>query len=321
MTDVKTPSAAALPRPLPQPGRLPRRRRGSALARSQRRWGPLFAAPAVIGFLVFTLGPMVASLAIGMTDWTIGATPHLVGLANYRAIAHDGLFWKSLRVTGSFALLAVPGGLVVAFFTAALLNRAGRGRGFFRTVFYLPVLVPPVASAVLWLWIFNPDVGLLNAALRALHLPTSTWVYGERTAVPSIALMTIWGFGNMTLVFLAGLQGVPRELYEAAEVDGASAWRRMWHITVPTISPIILFNLVTGLIAAVQSFDAAYVMTNGGPNNATLFYVFYLYTKAFSEAQLGYASALAWILFLIILAATLLIFRTARHWVFYQGNR
>lgn len=298
----------------------PARKRKHPLTRMQNIWGWVFAAPAAIGFVVFVAGPMLASLGIGLTDWTIGASPTFIGLGNYQAIAQDPLFWKSIRVTAEYAVLAVPGSLVVAFSVALLLHKTPRGRGFFRTLFYLPVLVPPVASSVLWLWIFNPDGGLANAFLSWLGLPTSTWVYGESSAVPSIALMAIWGFGNMALIFLTALQGVPRDLLEAAEMDGANGLRRVWHITVPQISPIIFFNLVTGLIAAFQSFDAAFVMTGGGPNNATQFYVFYLYTKAFGEAQLGYASALAWILFLIILAVTLLIFRTARSWVFYEGS-
>lgn len=300
--------------------RAPRPARGG-LQRSQGRWGWFFAFPAILGFFLFTLGPMLASGVIGMTNWTIGQAPRFIGLDNYRAIAHDSLFWKSLSVTGYYAILAVPGGLIVAFFTAALLNQARRGRGLFRTIFYLPVLVPPVASAVLWLWIFNPDSGLLNEMLKALGLPPQLWVYGENTAMPSVALMSVWGFGNMALVFLAGLQGVSKELYEAAECDGASVIRRMWHITIPSISPVILFNLITGMIAAVQVFDVAYVMTQGGPNNATLMYVFYLYSKAFSESRLGYASALAWILFLIILVVTVILFRTSRQWVFYEGGQ
>ena len=263
---------------------------------------------------------MVASLVIGMTNWTIGAPAKFIGLGNFIAISKDDLFWKSLSATGYYAILAVPGGVIVAFLVAALLNRARRGRGVFRTIYYLPVLVPPVASAVLWLWIFNPDSGLANTVLKALGLPPSNWVYDESTAVPSVALMTIWGFGNMALVFLAGIQGVPRDLYEAAECDGANGLQRMWHITVPAISPIILFNVITGMIAAVQVFDPAYVMTQGGPNNATLFYVYYLYTKAFSDAQLGFACALAWILFLVILVVTLILFRTSRAWVFYEGD-
>ncbi|MBK7819960.1 MAG: sugar ABC transporter permease [Tessaracoccus sp.] len=298
-----------------------RTRPRNGLQRSQGRWGWIFALPAVVGFLVFTLSPMIASGVIGTTSWTIGQSPQFVGLGNYTAIAQDSLFWKSLSVTGYYAILAVPGGLIVAFLTASLLNKAKRGRSTFRTIYYLPVLVPPVASAVLWLWLFNPDSGLLNEVLKLFGLPPSLWVYGEETAIPSVALMAIWGFGNMTLVFLAGLQGVSRELYEAAECDGASPLRRMWHITLPSISPVILFNLITGMIAAVQIFDAAYVMTQGGPNNATLVYVFYLYSKAFGEGQLGYASALAWILFLIILVVTVLLFRTSRQWVFYEGGK
>lgn len=304
----------------PRKGHPRPRKKLSGLGRTQSIWGWIFVAPAFLGFLVFVAGPMLASLGIGLTDWTIGATPNFIGMKNYLAIANDPLFWKSLSVTAEYVLLAVPGSLLVAFIVAFLLHRAKRFRGVFRTVFYLPVLVPPVASAVLWLWIFSPDAGLANAILRAFGLPPSNWVFGEDTAVPSIALMTIWSFGNMALIFLTGLQGVPRDLIEAAECDGAGPIRRLWHITLPQISPIIFFNLVTGMIGAFQSFDAAFVMTSGGPNNATLFYVYYLYSKAFSDAQLGYASALAWILFVIILLVTLLIFRTARSWVFYEGS-
>ena len=309
VTGVVTPAAVTT---------RPRRQRNiSPLQRSQVKWGYIFAAPAVLGFIIFTAGPMLASLVVSLTNWTIGTSPSFIGTRNYQDILHDQLFWKSVRVTAWYAVLAVPGGIIVAFLVALLLNNAGRrSRGFFRTTFYIPVLVPPVASSVLWLWLYNPDSGLLNAALKFLHLPTSLWVYGEKTAVPSVALMTMWAFGNMALIFLAGLQGVPKELLEAAQIDGASAVRRLWHITLPQVSPIILFNLITGMIAAVQAFDAAYVMTNGGPNNATLFYVFYLYTKAFSQAQLGYASALAWVLFATILVVTAALFRTARHWVF-----
>ena len=292
----------------------------SGMSRSQQRWGMFFAAPAIVGFILFTFGPMLASLFIGMTDWTIGSPVKFIGMDNFVAIAQDNLFWESTFATSYYAVLAVPGGVLVAFLVAVLLNNAKHGRGVFRTIYYLPVLVPPVASAVLWLWIYNPDAGLLNSLLKAVGLPGSSWVYGESSAVPSIALMTIWGFGNMALVFLAGLQGVSQDLYEAAECDGANALQRMWHITVPSVSPIILFNLITGMIGAVQVFDAAYVMTNGGPNNATLFYIFYLYTKAFGEAQLGYASALAWILFMVIVIVTAVIFKTSKAWVFYEGG-
>ncbi|TXR51305.1 carbohydrate ABC transporter permease [Quadrisphaera setariae] len=293
----------------------------SALARSQSRWGRLLAAPAVVGFAVFTVGPMIASLVIGSTNWSIGTNPTWAGTENYEAIFADPRFYASLKATFLYALLAVPGTVIVAFLVATLMHQVRRGRGFFRTVFYLPVLVPPVASAVLWLWLFDPTAGLLNSALRMLHLPTSQWIYGESSALPSISLVAIWGFGNMALIFLAALQGVPRELMEAAEVDGAGPLRRTWNITLPIISPIILFNLITGFIAAVQNFDSAYIITNGGPNDATLFYVFYLYTKAFTDGQLGYASAMAWILFVVIVAITVVVFRTSRYWVYSEGSK
>lgn len=259
---------------------------------------------------------------ISFTDWIIGVPPAFIGVDNYaEMLGEDTRFWKSLIVTAEYVVLAVPGSVVAAFLAALLLHQARRARGFFRTVFYLPVLVPPVASAVLWLWIFNPDNGLANIVLGWLGLPQSNWIYGESSAVPSVAIMTIWGFGNTALIFLAALQGVPRQLLEAAEVDGAGPLRRVWHVTLPQISPIIFFNVVIGLIAAFQSFDAPFVMTSGGPNNATLFYVFYLYTTAFSDARLGYACALAWVLFVIVLIVTLAVFRSARSWVYYEGDR
>ncbi|WP_432512148.1 carbohydrate ABC transporter permease [Kineococcus sp. SYSU DK001] len=318
---TSTPLGVTPPVAPPRRGRPRPRRSTGALARQQTRWGWIFAAPAVAGFVVFTVGPMIASLVIGLTDWSIGGAPQFVGADNYRAILDDPRFLASLKATLLYALLAVPGTVVVAFGVAALMNQVQRGRGFFRTVFYLPVLVPPVASAVLWLWLFDPTAGLLNSALRLVGLPQSQWIYGESTALPSIALVAVWGFGNMALVFLAALQGVPRELVEAAQMDGAGTLRRTWHITLPQISPIILFNFVTGMIAAVQNFDSAYVITNGGPNDATLFYVFYLYTKAFGEGQLGYASAMAWILFVVIVVVTAVLFRTARYWVHTEGSK
>lgn len=302
---------------LPAPAASARR---SGLAQQQNRWGWIFAAPAIIGFVVFVAGPMVASFVIGLTDWSIGLSPTFVGFDNYTALFQDERFWAALRATAFYTALAVPGGVAVAFLVALLLNRARRGRGFFRTLFYLPVLVPPVASAVIWLWIFAPDSGLANSALRAFGLPTLQWIYDERTAVLSLALMTIWAFGNMSLIFLAALQGVPRELLEAAEMDGAGPIRRLFAVTIPQVSPIILFNVITGSIAALQAFDSAYVMTQGGPNNATLFYAFYIYQTAFSNGNLGYASALGWILFLLVLVLTAVVFRTARHWVFYEGE-
>jgi multiple sugar transport system permease protein len=298
----------------------PRRRRRSALRRSQALWGWIFAAPAAIGFFVFIAGPMVASLFTSLTDWQIGGDMRFIGLGNYQKMLDDAVFWKSLRATGYFAVLSVPLSILFAFVAALLLNQARRARGFFRTLFYLPVLVPPVASSVIWLWIYSPDNGLANSMLKMLGLPPLQWIYDESTAVPSIAFMTAWAFGNMALIFLAALQGVPAQLLEAAAVDGAGPLRRMWSVTLPHVSPIILFNMITSMIAALQAFDSAYVMTKGGPNYATTFYVFYLYQQAFDQGELGYASALAWVLFVVVLVVTIILFRTSRRWVFYEAE-
>ncbi|MFG1905798.1 carbohydrate ABC transporter permease [Kribbella sp. NPDC048928] len=286
--------------------------------RAERRWGLLLAAPAILGFAIFTIGPMIASLFFSLTDWRIGAPAKFIGLGNYQQLGHDPLFWKSLNVTTYYTLGVVPLTLLVGFAVAMLVNQGVRGKGFWRTVYYLPTLVPAVASSVLWIWIFNPDFGLLNSMLRQGGLPTSSWIYGERSAVPSLILMSTWGFGNAMVIFLAGLQGVPRQLYEAVAIDGGGTWARFRHVTLPFMTPTIFYNLVTGTIGTFQVFNQAYIMTQGGPNNATEFYIYYLYTKAFTDSEIGYASALAWVLFVIVLVITVLLFRNARRWVYYE---
>lgn len=297
-----------------------RRRRLTGLRRHEQRWGMVLAAPAVIGYLVFILAPMVASFVISLSDWSIGASPSFVGMENYRSLVDDHLFSKSLFVTTYYTLAAVPLGLFVAFCGALLLNRKVRGRGIWRTIYYIPVLVPAVANAVLWMWLFNPDFGLLNRVLGSVGLPESQWIYDSSTAVPSMVLMSVWGVGNAVVIFLAGLQGVPRHLYEAVDVDGGTAWHKMRFVTIPIMTPTIFYNLTAGMIGTFQAFSEAYIMTGGGPDNSTLFYVFYLYRTAFTESRLGYASALAWVLFLIVVVVTLLLFRSARHWVYYEGG-
>lgn len=270
------------------------------------------------GFLIFTIGPMIASGVFSLTDWTIGVSPHFIGGRNYNTLVHDHLFWKSLSVTAYYTVGSVPLVLIVGFFVALLLNQKVKGLSFWRTIYFLPTLVPAIAGAVLWIWIFNPDFGLLNSLLRSAGLPTSQWIYSERAAVPSLILMSTWGFGNAMVIFLAGLQGIPRQLLEAASIDGAGTWARFRNVTLPFMTPTIFYNLVTGVIATFQVFNQAYVMTQGGPNNATLFYIYYLYTKAFGQGQMGYAAALAWVLFVIVLIVTLLLFRNARGWVYYE---
>lgn len=294
------------------------RRRLSGLGRVEQRWGWFFALPAIAGFLIFTIGPMIASGVFSLTDWTIGLSPRFIGGRNYHTLIHDHLFWKSLSVTAYYTIGSVPLVLIVGFAIAMLLNQKIKGLSFWRTVYFLPTLVPAIASAVLWIWIFNPDFGLLNALLRGAGLPTSQWIYSERAAIPSLILMSTWGFGNAMVIFLAGLQGIPRQLLEAASIDGAGTWARFRSVTLPFMTPTIFYNLVTGVIATFQVFNQAYVMTQGGPNNATLFYIYYLYTKAFTQGQMGYAAALAWVLFVIVLIVTLLLFRNARSWVYYE---
>ena len=296
--------------------RLSRRRRNEAL------WGILFAAPAVLGFLLWQLGPIVASLGIAFTDWRIIGTPHWIGLENFRTMfTSDGLFFKSLGVTAYYSLVSVPLRLIVAFALALLLNQKIRGLPIFRTIFYLPSLVPLIASSVLWIWLFNPDFGLLNALLEFLHLPTLQWIYDSSTVIPSLILMSVWDVGPLMIIFLAGLQGVPRQLYEAVDIDGGNALHRLRHVTLPMVTPTILFNLILSIIGAMQTFTQGYVMTQGGPANSSLFYVLYLYQKAFQQSQMGYASALAWVLFILIAILSLLVFRTSSSWVYYEGGR
>lgn len=300
-----------------QPAR--RKNRTTGLNRSERRWGILMALPAIAGFAVFTLGPMIASAVFSFTDWSIGGAVHFTGLENYqRMFGQDQEFRKSVWSTIYYTLGAVPLTLLVAFLAAMLLNNQFRGKGIFRTLYYLPTLVPLVANSMLWIWLFNPDFGLLNQMLRSAHLPGSTWIYDESSSIPSLILMTSWGFGNSAVIFLAGLQGVPRHLYEAVDVDGGGAWIKFRHVTLPMMTPTIFFNLVLGVIGSFQVFVQAAVMTQGGPNDSTLFYVYYLYRTAFTNSEMGYACALAWVLFLGILLVTVVLFRTSRRWVYYE---
>ncbi|WP_372633060.1 carbohydrate ABC transporter permease [Cohnella sp.] len=295
------------------------RSKASGVARMERKWGIIFALPPILGLLIFTLYPVTASFFYSLTDWSIGSDWTMIGFDNYKTVfTDDPLFNKALYATTYYALGSVPIGLAVAFAVAMLLNQKVKGLSIFRTIFYLPTIVPSIANTILWLWIFNPDFGLLNSGLKAVGLPTSQWVYAEETAIPSLIMMSTWGVGNTILIFLAGLQGVPGHLYEAVEVDGGNRWHKFWNITIPCMTPTIFFNLIMALIGTFQAFNQAYVMTEGGPNNSTLFYVYYLYRKAFTESKIGYASALAWVLFLIIMLLTFIVFKTSNRWVHYE---
>lgn len=277
-------------------------------------------APWVLGFIFFVGGPIVASLGISLTDWSLLAPPAFLGGGNYAHMARDPLFWQSLKVTLIYALFSIPLGIALGFALALLLNQRVRFIALWRTVFYLPAVVSGVAVALLWLWVFNPELGLANRFLALFGLPGLGWLADTHWALPALIIMSLWGVGGGMVIYLAGLQGIPTDLYEAAHIDGADAWRRFRGITVPLMTPVLFFQLVIGIIGSLQVFTNAYVMTNGGPANATLFYVLYLYLTAFSNFNMGYAAALAWILFLIILALTLLIFWSSSRWVYYEAQ-
>jgi multiple sugar transport system permease protein len=279
--------------------------------------GYLFISPWIIGFLVFTAGALLGSFSISLTDWNIVGTPEYVGLQNYQKMIEDKFFWQSLRAT-FYYLLNVPLNLTLGLFLAILLNQNVRGLSLFRTIFYLPSVTAGVASALLWLWIFNPRFGIINVLLSKIGIAGPPWLGSETWAVPALIIMSVWGVGGGMLIYLGALQGIPTVLYEAATLDGATAWRKFIHVTMPMITPVLLLNLIIGIIGSFQVFTQAFIMTNGGPNYATLFYVLYLYQQAFQWFNMGYASALAWVLFLIILACTYLIIKTSSGWVYYE---
>jgi multiple sugar transport system permease protein len=289
--------------------------------RSEVIWGLIFSAPAVLGFMLLKAMPILFSLWIAMTDWTVAGTPHWIGLANFqKMLTADPIFWRSLSVTAYYTLLSVPASMAFAFFLAVLLNNRIPGLGIFRTLFYIPSIVPIIATSVIWLWMYNPDFGLFNSVLRLVGIPKQQWIFNEGGVVPSLVFMSIWGVGPMMIIFLAGLQEVPKELYEAADIDGASPGHKLLHVTLPMMTPTILFNLMISMVAAFQTFVQPYVMTNGGPNNGSLFFVFLIYRTAFQDSQMGYASALSWVLFVIISALSYIIFRSSNRWVYYRGG-
>jgi multiple sugar transport system permease protein len=290
------------------------------MARGEAIRGYLFIAPAVLGFLIWVAGPMIFSAWLSLTEWDLLRPPEFVGLSNYQAMLQDRLFWQALGVTAYFTLVSVPLFQALAFAIALLMNVKVRGIALFRTVYYLPSIVPVVANAMLWAWVFNSDFGLLNAGLRALGLPKVLWLQDPRWAMPALITMSLWGVGGAMLIYLAGLQGVPQQLYEAAEIDGANHWQQFVHVTVPMVSPVLFFNLLMGLIGALQTFTQGYIITNGGPQNSTLFYALYLYRRAFTDFRMGYAAALAWVLFAIVLALSVLVFRYLGRQVYYEED-
>lgn len=290
------------------------------LRRREALTGYLVIAPWLIGFLLFTAGPMLFALYLTFTKWDLISSPQWAGLANFKQLVHDGVFRAVLLNTLMYTGLTVPLQLVVALGAALLLNLNVWGKNLFRAALFLPSQIPFVATAILWFVIYNPDHGLANELLGKVGVSGVQWLTDGRTVKPALIIMGVWAFGNAMVIFLAGLQNVPISLQEAASIDGAGAISRFWHVTVPMLSPIIFFNLILGVIGALQIFVPPYVMTNGGPGNDSLMGVLYIYQVGFQDFQMGYASLLSWILFLVILILTMAQFRLARRWVYYEGD-
>lgn len=312
------------------------RPRAGALERRHTINGLLFTSPAILSLALLTIYPLAASLYYSFCSYSVLKPPEWVGIGNYRLIwrdlTHRGLLYEAIWNTVYYSVFAVPLGIIAAFLLALLLNQKVRGQAFFRTLFYVPSVVPVVASSVLWLWLLNPQSGLVNlaakwtgieAAMAGLGFKTPIgWLADPAWSKPALILMSLWGVGNSMVIFLAGLQGVPAELYEAADLDGASSGQKTIHVTLPLMSPYVLFMLIMGLIGSFQYFTQAWVMTNGtgSPANSTMMYPMYLFQNAFQFFKMGYACAMAWLMFVVIVAATALVFRSSARFVYYGGD-
>lgn len=295
----------------------------SPISRRENRAGFLFALPWLIGLVVFLIGPIVASVLLSFTNWNLISSARWVGLENYRDMIHSREFWQSIKVTLFYASLSVPLYLVLGLSLAILLNQRIRGMYVFRTILFLPTVLSGVAVAVLWVSLLNPDLGVVNQVLRWIGIDDPPrWLLSPTWAVPAIVLMGLWGIGGSAIIYLAGLQNIPPALYQAAKVDGAGAWQTFRHITLPLLTPTLLFTLLIGLIEAFQVFDTAFVLggSRGGTRGSLLFYVLNLWNEAFRNGRFGYASALAWVLVIVAAIVILLVFKTSSRWVYYESE-
>ena len=317
-TDTSSTAAASAP------SRKRRREKMSKARRHEALEGVLYISPWIIGFLLFIAGPLFASMFLSLTKYNVLRPPEFIGISNYVvAFFEDPLFWQSIGRTFYNALLFMPLAMLGSLVVAVLLNQQLFGTAFWRTFYFLPTLTPLVAAALLWKWLLNPDFGLVNYALEQIGIDGPLWLGSPRWAIPSLVIMGLWGSigGSRMIIFLAGLQDVPRELLEAAEIDGAGIWKRFRHVTLPLLTPTIFFNLILGVIFALRSFEAAFVATQGGPARATWFFALHIYENAFVRFDMGYAAALSWIFFVLLFSLTYLQFRLSGSWVFYQGER
>jgi multiple sugar transport system permease protein len=291
-------------------------------ARREALEGYICISPWLIGFVVFVAGPIIVSFALSFMAWEVVNPPQWIGVRNYVQIfTDDADFRQSLKVTLTYAIFSLPLQLVLGLTLSLLLNLKLRGMNLYRTLFYIPAVLPAVAVTLLWIWIFNPEFGIINYLLSLIRIQGPTWFQSPRWALPGLIMLGLWGVGGGAVIYLAGLQNIPPHLYEAAEIDGANHWQRFWKITLPLLTPTLFFQLVLNLIATFQVFTQSYIATNGGPLKSTFFYMLYIYNKAFKSFQMGYGSALAWILTVIILIVTLLVFRSSPHWVYYEAER
>lgn len=296
------------------------RMRGSSSRRQAVRHGLLYASPVILGVVLFWIGPMLYAVFLTTQDWNLITPPHFIGLDNIRTAIHDPVLWKSLTVTAYYTLVGVPIQLIAALALALLLNQEMRGRSVYRLVFYLPSITPIVASSVVFSQLFNTQFGAVNHILSWFGISPVNWLFEPKWAVPALILMSLWFIGPQMIIFLAGLQGVPENLMEAATIDGASAWQRFRNVVVPMISPTILFNLIMGIIGSFQVFAQAFIMTNGGPEDATRFLVLYIYQNGFQYFKMGYAATISWLLFFIIVIMTAIQFMLSKRWVYYEGS-
>lgn len=276
----------------------------------------------LIGFIAFSLGPLIFSFVMSFFRWGLLDTPVFVGFRNYiDMFTRDRLFWLSLRVTLIYSGVSVPLGMILSLILAMLLNQKIKSMHFFRTIFYLPSVVSGVAVSVLWMWILQADFGVLNYFLSLFGVSGPDWLGDPQWALTALIIMSFWGIGGGMIIYLAGLQNIPPQFYEASDIDGASKWSQFWYITLPMLTPTIFFNLVTGIIFSFRTFTQGYVMTGGGPLDATMFFALHLFNQAFLHLRMGYASALAWVLFVVIMIFTSLIFKSSPFWVYYEAER
>lgn len=296
-------------------------RRMSPRARREALEAYLSISPWLIGFLLFNLGPILASVYFSFTQWTIVRPPVWVGLDNYvRMFTRDPLFWQALKVTSLFVVMSLPLKLVCGVALSLLLNLKVRGMNIYRTIFYFPAVISGVAVSLMWMWLLQPETGVINTLLDMIGIKGPGWFWDPRWALPSVALMSVWSVGGSAVIYLAGLQNIPPHLYEAAEIDGAGRWQRFWRITIPLLTPTLFFQLIVEMIGSFKIFTQAFVITQGGPVKATYFYLFYFYEEAFRNFNMGYASALALVLMIIILAATIFLNYTSERWVYYEAE-